>query len=73
MRVRTYLVVAAMLIVSTELGHAGPQAGRAGGDTPSVQVVRTIAEEGYIYGLPLAVVYCESGRCLEVPHDKSHR
>jgi RNA polymerase sigma-70 factor (ECF subfamily) len=21
----------------------------------------------------LAVVYCESGRCLEVPHDKSHR
>jgi hypothetical protein len=50
MRVRTFLVVAAMLVVCPGLSHAGPQGAPAGGGIPSVQEIRAIAEEGYIYG-----------------------
>ena len=57
MNVRTYVVVAATLVVCPGLGNAGPQGGQTGGDTPSVQEIQAIAEEGYIYGLPLVMNY----------------
>jgi len=57
MNVRTYLVVGAVLVVCAAPGSARDQAGRAGGDTPSVHEIRAIAEEGYIYGLPLVMNY----------------
>ena len=57
MNVRTCQAVAALLVVCAALGSARDQAGRAGGDTPSVHEIRAIAEEGYIYGLPLVMNY----------------
>jgi hypothetical protein len=57
MSVRTFLVVAAMLVVCPGLSIAGRQGAQAGGGIPSVQEIRAIAEEGYIYGVPLVMNY----------------
>ena len=56
-------------MISTRYEHQPRKAAGAAG-RPAIVKSASIATKVFS---ALAVVYCESGRCLEVPHDKSHR
>jgi len=55
---RTYLIVMSVaLATAIKAFQATEPANKAGGDVPSVAEIKTIAEEGFIYGLPIVMNY----------------